>query len=124
MKLKRLIDPKFKASLTSLNSQKLPLKTAFKLKTIIKKVDEEYEKYDQVRVAALNSYGDKNEEGALVIDENGNIPLSGDNAQSFVKEMNDLIDLDVEIPTISVSDLGSELSISSEELMLLDFIVE
>ncbi len=39
MKLSRLIDPKFKASLTLLNAQKLPLKAAFKLKTIIKKID-------------------------------------------------------------------------------------
>lgn len=124
MKLSRLVDPKFKASLTSLNSQKLPLKTAFKLKSIIKKVDEEFEKYDQVRVAALNSFGDKKEDGSLVVDENGNIPLSGENAQNFVNQMNELIALDVEIPTISVSELGNDLTISSAELMLLDFIVE
>lgn len=124
MKLSRLIDPKFKASLTLLNSQKLPLKAAFKLKTIIKKIDEEYAKYDEVRLAALNQYGKKKDDGTLDLDQDGNVPLEGDNAQAFVKELADLVNLEVEIPSLSVSELGDSITISSDELMLLDFLVE
>jgi translation initiation factor 2 alpha subunit (eIF-2alpha) len=124
MKLSKLVDPKFKTALTLLNSQKMPLKTAFRLKTIIQTVEGELEKYEQVRVAALNSYGNKNEDGSLAVDENGNALLSGDSAQAFVKELNDLLTTDVELPTISISELGNDLSLSSEELILLDFIVE
>jgi hypothetical protein len=124
MKLSRLIDPKFKATLTQLNSQKLPLKAAFKLKTIIKKIDEEYSKYDEVRLASLNRYGKKKDDGSLDTDDQGNVPLEGDNGQLFVNELNELLDLDIAIPTLSVSELGNDISISSEELMLLDFLVE
>jgi len=38
--------------------------------------------------------------------------------------LNELLDLDIAIPTLSVSELGNDISISSEELMLLDFLVE
>ena len=124
MKLSRLIDPKFKASLTLLNSQKLPLKAAFKLKTIIKKVDEAYENYDQVRLTALNNYGSKKEDGSLDQDAEGNVRLDDENAQKFVNQLKELINVDIDLPALSVSELGNDITISSEDLMPLDFLTE
>jgi hypothetical protein len=124
MKLSNLIDPRFKQAMTSLNQQQLPLKTAFKLKGIINSVDVELKKYEEVRQAALSKYGKKKEDGSLDADENGNIPLEGESAEGFVKELNELLTLEIELPSVSASELGSSVTMSSGELFLLDFITE
>lgn len=124
MKLSNLIDPRFKQAVTKLNQQQLSLRVAFKLKGIINKVDEELKKYEEVRSGALAKYGKKNEDGTLVSDANGNVALEGEEAEGFVKEINELLALDIELPKLSLSELGDNLTMSSEELFLLDFISE
>jgi hypothetical protein len=124
MKLANLIDPRFKQALTKLNQQQLPLKVAFKLKGAINSVDAELKKYEEVRMSALQKYGKKNEDGSLAADENGNIPLEGDSAQNFVAELNELLSLEIELPKFTLSELGDKVTMSSEELFLLDFISE
>jgi hypothetical protein len=124
MKLSNLIDPRFKSALTKLNQQQLPLRVAFKLKGTIGRIDEEQKKYEDVRLAALNKYGKKNEDGTLSSDSNGNVALEGADAELFVKDLNDLLSLDIELPSFSVNELGDKVTMSSEELFLLDFISE
>lgn len=122
MKLSNLVNPAFKSALTKLNQQQLPLKTAFKLKGIINSVDVELKKYDEIRQAALTQYGKKNEDGSLTADENGNVSL--EDAESFVKQLNELLSLDIELPKVTLAELGENVTMSSEELFLLDFISE
>jgi hypothetical protein len=124
MKLSNLIDPRFKSALTKLNQQQLPLKVAYKLKGTISRIDEEQKKYEEIRLSALTKYGKKAEDGTLVSDENGNVALEGEDASSFVKDLNDLLTLDIELPSFSVNELGDKVTMSSEELFLLDFISE
>jgi hypothetical protein len=124
MKLLGLTDPRFKAAITRLNQEKLPLKVAFKLKGIIKAVDEELAKYEEVRKAALDKYGTKDDNGAFKTDENNNVVLDGEAAQGFVKELNELLALDVALPGLTLSELGDNVNMSSDELFLLDFISE
>ena len=122
MKLSNLINPKFKQAMGKLNQQQLPLKAAFKIKGIIDVVDAELAKYESVRQSALLKYGKKNEDGSVVTDDNGNVTLEGEEASAFVKELNDLLSLDIAVDKIAVEELGENVTISSEELFLLDFI--
>lgn len=124
MKLSTLIDPRFKQAIIKLNQQQLPLKVAYKLKGIINLIDAELQKYEEVRSAALLKYGKKKEDGSLEADESGNVPLEGDDAQHFVNEINELLSLVVDFPQIKLSELGDNVSMSSEELFLLEFIGE
>lgn len=123
MKLARLIDPKFQAALRKLNAQELPLRTAFKLKGITKKVQEELDKYEEVRQSALQKYGDKDEQGNLRIQEDGAVALSSDGLRAFVLELNELTSLDIELSSIALTELGEKLSLSVDELLLLDGLV-
>jgi hypothetical protein len=125
MKLSKLVNPEFQVALRKLATQEVPLRTAFKLKGMIKQVNEALAKYDEVRTDALKRYGDKDDKGELVLDEGGkNVKLSEDSAQGFVKELNDLLNDEIEIGGVKVADLGENCSLSTTELMLLEDIIQ
>ena len=90
MKLSKLVDPQFQAVLRKLAAQEIPLRTAFKLKGIIKTGNDELAKYDEVRGDALKR---------LASDINlGNVKLSelGDKVSLTTQELLNLEDLIVE----------------------------
>lgn len=104
-------------------TQKLPLRTAFKLKGIVKTLDEEIVKYEEVRKSALDKYGSKKEDGSLQTDALGNVKFEGDSIKVFMKEINDLTSIDIPTPTVSLNDLGNELDITPGDLMILDELI-
>jgi hypothetical protein len=120
MKLARIVDPKFQAALRKLNQEQLPLKVAFKLKGISKRVEEELQKYNDLRVEALNKFGQKDSDGNLVLSENQVVQFSDEAAQGFVKEMNELLNLEVALDTISINDLSDNIKMTVEELVYLE----
>lgn len=123
MKLSRLIDPQFQETLRKLAATDIPLKTAFKLRGIIKRGNDELQKYDEVRSAALNRLGDKNEDGTLAADEKGTVKLSGENLQEFTEQLTILINQDINIGTVSIGELGDKLSLTTNELLNLDDLI-
>ena len=123
MKLAKLIDQRLHIALMKLIMEPLPLKAAFKLKGITKKINEECNKYDEVRNEALNRLGDKAEDGALRIDERGNVQLSDDNLNKLTNEINSLLEVEVEIPTISIAELGESVKLSVADLEFLEGII-
>lgn len=123
MKLARIIDPRFHAALNKLIASKsLPIKVAFKLKGISKKVQEEFSKYEEVRKTALESLGDKNEDGTLKVDEQGNVQFSGDALQQFAQQIGELVQEEIELPTIKLDDLANA-EISFEDVEMLEGLV-
>lgn len=123
MKLNKLVDPNFQLTLRKLASQEIPLKTAYKLKGIIKVCNEELAKYDDVRTDALNRYGTKKEDGSLDIDNDGSVKLSTENKQLFVDELNALLVTDIAVTPVSISELGDKVSLTTQELMILDDLI-
>lgn len=119
MKLARIVDPKFQETLRKLNQERLSLKVAFKLKGISKKVDDELNKYNELRITVLEKFGDRDENGNLVLLEDGSVQLLK-NTDNFVKELNDLLNLEIELDTIDINSLDNDLKMSVEELMYLD----
>ncbi|CAM6003912.1 unnamed protein product [Sphagnum balticum] len=125
MKLSKLVDPQFQAVLRKLAAQEIPLRTAFKLKGIIKTGNDELAKYDEVRGDALKRFGDKKEDGSLDIGANGTVQLSSDNKEQFVAELNALLASDINLGNVKLSELGDKVSLTTEELLNLeDLIVE
>lgn len=123
MKLSKLIEPQFQATLRKLAGQDIPLKTAFKLRGIIKKTNDELVKYDEVRTDALSRLGDKNEDGSLATDERGTVKLSGDNLQSFTDQLSALINTDVDVGSVGVNELGDKLTITTNDMLMLDDLI-
>lgn len=123
MKLARLVDERLHVSLQKLSGEPLPLKTAFKLKGIIKLAREEFNKYEEVRKEALQRHGKKKEDGSLEILENGNVSFTEGGMQAFVVELNELAVVEVEIPTLSIAELGDKVSLSADDLESLDGVI-
>jgi len=123
MKLARLLDDNLHLALAKLNAQTLPLKTAFALKGIQKKMQEELVKYEECRKEALQKYGKKDEAGNLVLGENNSVTFDDEQRMEFIKELNELVNIEIEVGKISVDALG-DAKISVEELMSLDGLVE
>ena len=107
MKIARLIDPQFHAALNKLTAGDLPLRTAFKLKGIVKTVNDEYAKYEEVRKAALQKYGKKKEDGSLDLTENQEVKFEGSSLKDFAMELTELAKEEIQLPTVSLSELVS-----------------
>lgn len=120
MKLGRLIDGRFQIALAKLITQPMPLRAAFKLKGINAKVQAETQKYEEVRQAALKRYGDKDEKGELLLNEDQTVKFSSDNFQAFATELNELSDTDVEVGAISITELGEKVQLTGDEVIALD----
>lgn len=123
MKLGRIVDERFHTALAKLSTEPLPLKTAFKIKGISKSVRDEYAKYEECRQAALKNHGLKKEDGELDLDEKNNVKFDQDGMMAFAKDMSDLTSLDLDIPTVKLSELGDKLALTALELELLDGIL-
>lgn len=123
MKLAKLVDPQFQSVLKKLAAEELPLRTAFALRGIIKRAGEELTKYDEVRADALKRLGDKKEDGELNVDEAGSVKLSEDNMKQFVEQLNVLLASEVSIDSIKLADLGAKVSMSTNDLLILDSLI-
>jgi len=123
MKLAKLIDERLHHALTKLGSEPLPLKTAFRLKGITKIAREEYAKYEEVRKEALQRHGLKNEDGSLNVNEHNNVQFSAEGIKAFASELNDLTNMDIELPTLRIDELGDKIVLSVEELECLEGII-
>ena len=120
MKLAKLIDQGFQSSMRVLLKQPLPLKTAYKLRGVVKKIEEELGKYDEIRREALNKYGKKKEDGTLELTETNQVQFEQDSMQAFLQDINELSSLDVDLPTVTVTELGDDLILSADDLINLD----
>lgn len=119
MKLAKLLDDGFNKAMKRLNEQTLPLKTAFLLKGLNKQMQEELIKYEETRKEALTKYGEKDSKGNLLVSENGQVTLNPETRDSFIKELNDLLSVEIQITPISIVDLG-DAKLSVDDLIALD----
>jgi hypothetical protein len=121
MKLAQLSNPLFHSAMEKLAKEPLPIRVAFRLKGIIKKVNEEFAKYEQTRMDALKRNAQKREDGSLELDEQGNAKfLAPENLQSFVKDLAELSNEEVQLLNIKISELGPSVNMSAADLELLD----
>ena len=123
MKLSRIIDGRFHMALARLSAQPVPLKIAFKLKGIVAKVNEEMKKYEEVRSAALQKLGTKGEDGKLVVNEQNNVQMSEEAMKQFATELNELGSTDIELPTVTLAELGDKTNLTAEDAMSLDGVI-
>ena len=119
MKLATVIDPKFKEIIKKLMEQPLPIKASYKLAGIVKKVDEENARFEEVRQASLKNFGTKNEAGNLQIDENNNVKFTQENLIEFSKQLAELGQEDVEFQSIKISDLGDKVELTPSEMLII-----
>jgi len=92
---------------------------------LLKAADKEIQEFNDIRVKVVNQYGDKDENGELITDENGNCHIAPEHINEFNKELNDLLNTEIEINAnmLSLSDL-EELEFTPSDLALLEPFIE
>ena len=124
MLLSKILDQRFKSGLTKLIAADIPLKSAFKLKSILQSVNDALKIYDEVRLEAIKKHGLKKEDGSLDMDDNQNVRFDPSKYEDFAKEMQDLLSTDIAVGKVSLSELGEKIQISVDELSSLEAIIE
>lgn len=122
MKLYQLIESK--DSLKKLNTAEgLPFKTALYIAKDIKEIDEVLQVYENKRKELINKYGEKDENGELVIKDDS-VKLT--DRAAFINEFNALAmeDVDIEIKKISVDDLENVTSLTPSDINNISFLLE
>ena len=86
---------KIYAALGTTLEKKLPLKVGFVINRNIKKMQPIIEDLDKTRDDAVNKYGEHDEEGKLVVAENGAVRIN--DAIAFGDAIAEVLDADIEI---------------------------
>ena len=91
--------------LDGLRNKKLPVKLSFVLLRNLKKIDDVVNDLEEKRTELIEKYGDHDEQGQLVINDEGNVKI--ENTKDFLSELMEIYDADVEMQfdTVSESDI-------------------
>ena len=112
--------------LGNLTHKQLPIKVSYAIAKNISKIEKELEIYNKERQKLIDKYCLKDEEGNL-IDENNQFKIADGNLEAWNKDMNELLDIeiDINIHKFSKDDLfNSNCNITPAELMLIDYMIE
>lgn len=125
MKVGILFNPNYFNAFAKLSKAQLPIKAAWDLKKVKKKMQEELEHAEGVKKDLIDQYAEKNEDGSIkFVNEQGQVSFSKENEIEVNKKFGELVNTDIEITFEKLSvDLFKDVSFSSEEIeMLEDFI--
>jgi len=105
---------KVSQALNGLAKFSLPIKTTLKLRKLIKMTEEEYQAFEDVRLARLRDLAEKDESGNPVL-IGQNYSLSKENELVLAKEISEYLKQDLSFDKIDISELEG-VSISMEQI--------
>ena len=96
---------KLQEELNGLRNKKLPVKLSFVLSRNLKKIDDVVTDLEEKRTELIEKYGDHDEQGQLVINDEGNVKI--ENTKDFLSELMEIYDAEVEMQfdTVLESDI-------------------
>lgn len=109
------------------HKQGLSRKMSYAIAKNTKKIEHELEVYNSERQKLLDKYCVKDEAGKNKIDENNQLQIPDKNMNNWNKEINELLDIEVEmdIHKFKIDDFyNSECDMSPAELMVIDYMIE
>lgn len=120
MRLSQMVDQRFKPTVEKLLKQPLPIKVAFRLKGSLKKMDEELSKYNELYKELINRYANKKEDGSVDLTPEGMVTIPNEQIALVNKELSDLHSVEIDIDSFTVDELGKDLVLTVEELLVLE----
>lgn len=133
MKLGVLASQEFQVAFQKLMSGKgIPVKTSFMLRGLSKKLMSEVKNHSDMKNGLIVELSLKDDKGNIVESVDGEkrtIQFAADKFGEFAKKIKELDDIDVEIPNVSVSDLGGmesleRVGLSPNDILVLEFLSE
>lgn len=109
--------------LRKLNNMDLNIKVSYAIAKNITNIEKEFEVYDKEKNKLIDKYGEKDDDGNLKLDANGNVNIV--DKENWNKEFKELLEIenDVCIHKINEEDLFKcdNANITPGELMLVDY---
>lgn len=111
--------------LKGLSQKQLKARCAYAVGKILKSADTEIQSFNETRMELIKKYGEKDENGELKTEENGNVRIPPEGLNDFSKELRELLDTEVEISAnkIKMDDLG-EVEFTPAEMAQLENFIE
>lgn len=112
-------------TLQKLSQKDFKAKLAWSIARLLKAAEAEIQSFNDTRMNLIKKYGEKDENGELITDENGNCKINPDDTAEFSKELNDLIETTVEINANKIKmDLLEDLDFTPSDMAVLEPFVE
>lgn len=105
----------FTAAMQALLAEKLPIRTAFKVKTLVNTFNEELKKFSELRKAIIERHCKKQDDGTPVLDEEQNYSFEPEAVKALTSEMNELSTIELEFNAIKIDELG-HISLTTQQL--------
>lgn len=83
--------------LQKLAQKELKARMALAIARVLKEAEREMTNFNEVRMNLIKKYGEKDENGELITDDKGNCKILQEGLETFTKELNDLVEMEVEI---------------------------
>ena len=113
--------------LGNLTHKQLPIKISYAIAKNVAKIEKELEIYNKERQKLIDKYCIKDEEGNNLVDENNQLKIADENLESWNKDINELLDIEVDINIHKFSEmdlLNSNCNMTPSEIMLIDYMIE
>lgn len=113
--------------LGTLNNKQLPIKVSYAISKNISKLESELKIYNKERQKLIDKYCIKNEDGENLIDENNQLKIADEHLDTWNKELNELLDIEIEIDIhkFKLDDLiHGNYEMSPAEISLIDYMIE
>ena len=96
-------------ALQKLSQTEMKAKLAWQVTRLLKAADAEIQQFNETRMNLIKKYGEKDENGEIVVDEKNNCKIAEDKVSDFTKELTDLAESEVEINAnmIKIDDLDA-----------------
>jgi hypothetical protein len=132
VKLEKIVNMSFQKSLNKLTGLHLPIRTSYKLRQVVSKVRDETKIFEEMRSEKARFYADKDANGNAICeekrDERGMLytqfSITDANKELFNRDMRELLDMEIDIPYVLLDELGDMTSITVDDLLQLEFIVD
>jgi hypothetical protein len=113
-------------TLSSLAKTSMPIRLAYKITKLLNQIEKDYNFYIEETKKIIIKYAERDEQGQLISTENGSITLQKNLISEAEKDLLDLSEIEVDLPSISfMLDELETLNITPSDLQsLLPFIEE
>lgn len=126
MKLGTLTNSNFQKAFQELLAQKLPIKASWKLKNVVKTLEESLKSYNDSRNELLQRLAIKKDDGSVktaIVNGVESALLSDENRDLFFSGVKELDSIEIKVEKLNISELG-DISVDPVSLLMLEDLLE
>ena len=112
-------------TLQKLSQKDFKAKLAWSIARLLRAAEAEMQSFNETRMNLIKKYGEKDENGELVVDDKGNCKIAPDSAEQFSKELNELVESEIEINANKINiELFDDVNFTPYEMSVLEPFIE